>query len=1164
MLLDAGTFPMQTTSLCGGGSSDDGCDDREVETFERARQREIAAYLSAASFPTDTPTGFAATPVINKDATLNALVQLGALRLDCDRSFLSLIDHTHQFVACEMTRSHSISEMLWDGDDRIFLGVAKLDAASGVCPVTMKAFLDETGEWARNTPNIIGNRTRYIICNFRTDPMYAERPYVKNFPYFGSYLEVPLITRHGWLLGSYCVVDNRPRPREFFDNDATVKIMADISAAIMNHLENVRQQQMGTRSDKLVRCLSEYISSEPTDAFPSSQNGLTIDPAPARPTVSSTSGMPEADEATRPTPSSNVVSASSIESSVSVSSTGNEHSIETPLTSLDEERDHVLGQPTPEENVRSPSPPISSTSNTTELHGNGFISSANIKSAFYRAASTIRHAMDLDGIMFLDAAPSSYIEPPSPSDNRGGATGPFCPLIVSLPESSQPRLPETALQRLIGAYTRGTILSADEFGPIEDIYGPGQTFPGLRPGRGAAQNADVEALFQLTPSARYVLFLPLWHFQRECWYAAAVGWVSDPHRGMDSTVEINLLAAFSNSIIAEVSRMETLAVSRSKSNFVSSISHELRSPLHGILASSELLRASTSDPSLLSTLDMLDSCGRTLLDTFTSLLDHALAIKRTKRASPSANSGHALVDLQQALEDVVETVHFSFLSDKALQRSIDSRSSDPTEVSKPKQSEHDVLVSVNVAREDWHLPIDVGAYKRIVMNLVGNSLKYTRSGRIEVGLKIVRRPDTTSNMSNFVCLTVEDTGRGMSSDFIKYRLFTPFSQEDSYSPGIGLGLSICQQLAIGLGGTIGVKSSVGVGTLVEVCLPFTRPVESSSQTDAAMAFSSDVGQRLRGKTACLIHLEGSTSSGNNPGRSNHKITEQALRANIEDSFGMKLIVAESTSPPPADIYFVKVNGSANALPPVFPTVFLCSGSEVPTCTELDAVKGRGVHLHHPIIPRRLSSALLSALEMEYSCPDLDLKSEFARQVVDDVPTVAVSPEPLEGPSVPKIHQQPESQLQPQALSIPPAPTQPVPVQPKLRILVVDDNPINVRLLGATLRKLEYPFAAATNGLEAVEQYKKSVEEDRQFTTVFMDITMPVMDGFEAIRRIRRLESEKRLSRCHIAALTGLSSESSRQEALASGSDLFLTKPVKMDAVKRLLDDQLGQGKASIT
>ena len=109
-------------------------------------------------------------PILNPDPTLNALVQLGALRLDCRRSFVSLIDREHQYVVAEMTRTHSIREARHDPGDMISFGVCKLEVCFGVCPTTMKAFLDETGEWARQDANHIANRTRYIVNDFRTAP----------------------------------------------------------------------------------------------------------------------------------------------------------------------------------------------------------------------------------------------------------------------------------------------------------------------------------------------------------------------------------------------------------------------------------------------------------------------------------------------------------------------------------------------------------------------------------------------------------------------------------------------------------------------------------------------------------------------------------------------------------------------------------------------------------------------------------------------------------------------------------------------------------------------------------------------------------------------------------------------------------------------------------
>jgi hypothetical protein len=228
--------------------------------------RHFGRYLSAASFPPDLPSGPLPEPLLNADPTLNALVQLGAHRLGCDRAFLSFVDRQYQFIVAEITRSHSLAEKRCAPNEHMFLGVTKLDLCWGVCPTTMKAFMDETGEWTRTGPNVVANRTRYIINDFTTEPGYTERPYVVGYPHMRSYIEVPLVSPLGYLLGSYWIVHNDLKD---YDNDDTVEIMNEIAAAIMAHLELRRIQQSRDRSEQLIQGLSGFISYEPPTPRPS-------------------------------------------------------------------------------------------------------------------------------------------------------------------------------------------------------------------------------------------------------------------------------------------------------------------------------------------------------------------------------------------------------------------------------------------------------------------------------------------------------------------------------------------------------------------------------------------------------------------------------------------------------------------------------------------------------------------------------------------------------------------------------------------------------------------------------------------------------------------------------------------------------------------------------
>lgn len=120
------------------------------------------------------------------------------------------------------------------------------------------------------------------------------------------------------------------------------------------------------------------------------------------------------------------------------------------------------------------------------------------------------------------------------------------------------------------------------------------------------------------------------------------------------------------------------------------------------------------------------------------------------------------------------------------------------------------------------------------------------------------------------------------------------------------------------------------------------------------------------------------------------------------------------------------------------------------------------------------------------------------------------------------------------------------------ILLVDDNYINLKILSTYMGKLGRSYHAATNGKEAIDAY---VRRPDQFVGILMDISMPVMDGLEATRHIRAFESKNQLTAVAILALTGLASDSAYQEALESGVDVFLTKPIRLKALSEVLESR---------
>jgi CheY-like chemotaxis protein len=133
---------------------------------------------------------------------------------------------------------------------------------------------------------------------------------------------------------------------------------------------------------------------------------------------------------------------------------------------------------------------------------------------------------------------------------------------------------------------------------------------------------------------------------------------------------------------------------------------------------------------------------------------------------------------------------------------------------------------------------------------------------------------------------------------------------------------------------------------------------------------------------------------------------------------------------------------------------------------------------------------------------------------------------------------------------------------KCHVLLVDDNKINLNLLTMFMKKCGFSYEEADNGEEAVETFKKSTIGDakpsdpikKRFDYILMDISMPVMNGVEATKRIRKLEAEYKVPRTTVFALTGLASADARLDAMTAGVDLFLPKPVKFAELKTMIDN----------
>jgi signal transduction histidine kinase len=515
---------------------------------------------------------------------------------------------------------------------------------------------------------------------------------------------------------------------------------------------------------------------------------------------------------------------------------------------------------------------------------------------------------------------------------------------------------EVFLQRLLHKYPRGQVFNFGEGGPVISRMNDTRRTVGdvpqdesryfeenLRTGkpRGSWKQTEAKALLQMLPGARTVVLFPLWDSHRERWFAGSFAWSTRSTRVLTHAEDSSYLAAFGNSIMAEVARLDTMAADQAKSDFISSISHELRSPLHGILASVEFLQDTGVDLFQNSMIDTIERCGRTLLDTIQHVLDFAKINNFTKpkgntrkdeRSSNHKPHGRKMglsvdIDISVITEDVVDAVYAGFefhgnsslgvadeasgLPSEGLRRSR-VNDSDTVPVQSVLKKERLAIIMDIGWRSNWTFNTQSGALRRVLMNLFGNALKYTDAGWVKVSLQSKDiKPVKSQSHQSIITITVSDSGRGISQEFLHSQLYTPFSQENSLNPGTGLGLSIVLQIVRSLGGTIDVHSELGVGTEVKVSLTLNQAPIPPPPLALDAKYENSV-MRVREKTSGLtLGLVGfdvySGVSGTRTGIL--KVEPEpslSLKASLESMatswFGMKVTASESWEASPPDIY----------------------------------------------------------------------------------------------------------------------------------------------------------------------------------------------------------------------------------------------------------------------
>ncbi|KAK5164668.1 uncharacterized protein LTR77_009874 [Saxophila tyrrhenica] len=845
-----------------------------------------------------------------------------------------------------------------------------------------------------------------------------------------------------------------------------------------------------------------------------------------------------------------------------------------------------------------------------ELHAAAVEST--LKATFQRACGLLQRAIDVDELVFLDASVGSWgglakgeeLSEALTDSGTGGTDSEDqqqpvlesnrCRILgqchvpsntaLSEPYSANSGMSEAFLKTMLRRYPDGNIWnfdSIDESTSSDDMShpqgaartGPNNTTQSKAKNLKKSRRGEVAELQRIFPEAKNLCLFGLWDYTRNRWYAACVLWTSDPIRLFASESEMNFVAAFCDVITAEVHNREVERSDKAKATFISSISHELRSPLHGILGSAEVLHDQPLDDFSQSMVAQITACGKSLRDIIENLLDFSQINYNAKHGarkprkdilnglkSPLSTVSHpGTVDSQPdspdiRLDDITEEVVQSVVAAYLFNQKFDMKKSVTT-----------ILDIENPLKGSWNSNIEVGAWRRVVQNLLTNALKCTAEGHIYVTLRTERSTSPTTRLN--AVLTVQDTGKGMSQEFVDNELFAAFSQEDTFLEGTGLGMHIVARIVQSLNGKIGVQTDQkGGGTSLSV----TVPLEASSPSSKAGA-PMPVPARLNELTAGIFDCrsgESTTAQSKAQSLLLKTVTKSCHRQGIEtariDRTSLARprylnIITEEDLLQYLRQWEAGEEGEVQHALASKPLIVLCKSvdSERHLRSRLDSVPtGHAVgYVVQPCGPARVRETILSVFEREGS-----FSNSISRDLNHDAVSGAPST-PLSTRRMPvRAHTTGEASVQKKEPSSISGSTN----DSTFKIMVVEDNIINLQLLLTYARKQGLSCIKAEDGKQAFEAYKLAHETTQPDVAdgstspslprvILMDINMPTMNGFQATTEIRGYERLHGLKPAKILALTGLGSAESQREAYACGFDLFLSKPVRLKELTKILE-----------